>query len=101
MTGSSHFFITLMWTAGLVGVAAMLPMIVYSLHHLLKVAGRIEQNAADALAAGAGIAGHTAQIAALDQTLDVAGAMVAAAGRIERTTGAMGDLLASRAGRGR
>ena len=55
------------WAAGLaLTLLVFVPLAVVLLHRLWKAARSIQLYARDALTAAAGIAGHTAQIGALD-----------------------------------
>ena len=88
------------WAAGLaLTLVVFVPLAVILLHRLWRVARSIQLYARDALTAAAGIAGHTAQIGALDQTIGVAGGILTTAGRIEQTLQAATGLLARRAER--
>ena len=87
------------WIVLLVVVAAIIvPLAVGLLRRALKAARNIETYLADMLTAGVGVAGNTAAVPALDQTIDWAVAMKPVAERIEAKTGAVADLLSRRAG---
>ena len=88
------------WAFGLgLTLIVFVPLAVVLLHRLWRVARSIQLYARDALTAAAGIAGHTAQIGALDQTIGVASGILTTAGAIEhKLNGAVG-LLARRAER--
>ncbi len=87
------------WIALLVVIAAIIvPLAVGLLQRALKAARKIEAYLADMLSAGAGIAGHTAAVPALDRTIELAVAMKPVAEGIRVKTGAVADLLARRAG---
>lgn len=87
------------WTALLLVVAVVIvPLAVALLRRALKAVRKIEAYLADMLAAGAGIAGNTAAVPALDRTIELAVAMRPVAEGIEAKTGAMAGLLARRAG---
>lgn len=93
--------VTNIWWAGLlVTLIVFVPLSVLLLHRLWQVARSIQQYAAEALEAAAGIAGNTGQIGALDQTIDVATSILSTAGSIEQKLGAATGALAGRAGRG-
>lgn len=93
--------VTNIWWAGLlVTLIVFVPLSVLLLHRLWQVARSIQQYAAEALEAAAGIAGNTGQIGALDQTIDVATSILSTAGSIEQKLGAATGALARRAGRG-
>ena len=70
------------WTGLIVTLAVFVPLSVYLLHRTWLAARSIEQYAAQALTAAAGIAGNTKYIPALDSTIAVAGSMLGAAGGI-------------------
>jgi hypothetical protein len=87
------------WVTLALAAFVILPLTVYLLHRALTAARQIERNAALALQAGLGVAGNTANIAALQQTISVATGIVAASRSIEERTGTVESVLASRAGR--
>ena len=88
------------WAFGLgLTLIVFVPLAVVLLHRLWRVARSIQLYARDALTAAAGIAGHTAQIGALDQTIDVASSILTTAGAIERKLNGAVGLLARRAER--
>jgi len=87
------------WIALLAVIAVIIvPLAVGLLRRALKAARNIEGYLADMLAAGVGVAGNTAAVPALDQTIDWAVAMKPVADEIEAKTGAVAALLAKRAG---
>lgn len=87
------------WIVTLALVALVIvPMAVALLRRTLFAARRIEAYLADMATAGAGIAGHTGAVPALDETLAAAVAMRPVAEAIEAKTGAVAALLAGRAG---
>ncbi|MEO6235459.1 MAG: hypothetical protein ABIQ52_00575 [Vicinamibacterales bacterium] len=88
------------WAIGLaVTLAVFVPLSVVLLHRLWRAARSIQLYARDSLTAAGGIAGNTAQIPALDKTIEIAGSMLGAASAIEQKLGAATGLLARRAGR--
>ncbi len=87
------------WATLIVAVVVILPLAVYLLHRTLRAARQIERYAAIALQAGVGVAGNTANIAALEQTISVASDALGTAQAIEQHTGTIEEVLASRAGR--
>ncbi len=88
------------WVFGLgLTLIVFVPLAVVLLHRLWRVARSIQLYARDALTAAAGIAGHTAQIGALDQTIGVASGILTTAGAIERSLNGAVGLLARRAER--
>jgi len=87
------------WIALLAVIAVVIvPLAVGLLRRGLKAARNIEGYLADMLTAGVGVAGNTAAVPALDQTIDWAVAMKPVADGIEAKTGAVAALLAKRAG---
>ena len=88
------------WAAGLaVTLIVFVPLAVLLLHRLWRTARSIQLYARDALAAAGGIAGHTSQIGALDETIQIATAILTTAGAIERKLDGATGLLARRAQR--
>ena len=87
-----------LWIIGLAVAVVLLPVVVSLLHHLWRDASQIERYAAESLAAGAGIGGHTQHIAALQKTIETASSILGAAKAIDQHTGAIEGLLAGRAG---
>lgn len=91
----------MIWLATLVVVVvAVVPLAVALLHRTLRAAWSIRRYLDEMLAAGVGIAGHTASITALDETIKTAGSMVDVAGAIKKHSGAIVNVLAGRAARG-
>ncbi len=87
------------WIVLLVVIAVIIvPLAVGLLRRALEAARKIESYLADMLDAGVGVAGHTAAVPALDETIELALAMKPVAEGIEAKTGAVADLLARRAG---
>jgi hypothetical protein len=87
------------WIALLAVIAVVIvPLAVGLLRRALKAACNIEGYLADMLTAGVGVAGNTAAVPALDQTIDRAVVMKPVADGIEAKTGAVAALLAKRAG---
>lgn len=84
------------WAMLIVSVVVVLPLVVYLLHRALKAARMIEHYAARSLEAGLGVAENTANIEALDVTIEEATHVLDAAGRIEEHTGAIAAVLAGR-----
>lgn len=89
----------LWWPTLIIAVVVVLPLAVYLLHRTLRAARQIERYAATALQAGVGVAGNTANIAALEQTISVATDALGTAQAIERHTGTIEEVLTTRAGR--
>lgn len=87
----------LWWITLIVAVVVILPLAVYLLHRTLLAARQIERYAATALTGGVGIAGNTANIAALGSTIAVAGEILDSAHAIEEHTGVIEEVLGARA----
>lgn len=86
------------WKIGLaVTLIVFVPLSVVLLHRLWRAARSIQIYAREALTAAAGIAGNTAQIGALDDTIAVASLILGTAGAIEQKLGAATGILAKRA----
>jgi hypothetical protein len=93
--------VQLIWLVTLLIVAVVIvPLAVLLLHRTLRAAMSIRRYLDEMLAAGVGVAGHTASIAALDETIGVAGTLVKVAGDIKSHTGTIASVLAARAQRG-
>ena len=89
------WFVTL-----LLVVVVVVPLAVLLLHRTLRAAISIRRYLDEMLVAGVGIAGNTASIQALDDTIGVAGSMVKVAGDIKSHSGTIASVLASRAAQG-
>ncbi|MGI8824845.1 MAG: hypothetical protein ACR2JC_04220 [Chloroflexota bacterium] len=87
----------LWWITLIVAVVIVLPLAVYLLHRTLLAARQIERYAATTLTAGVGIAGNTANIEALNATIAVATGLLGSAKAIEEHTGAIEEVLGTRA----
>lgn len=88
------------WTAGLaLTLVVFVPLSVVLLHRLWRAARSIQLYARDALAAAGGIAGNTAQIGALDHTIQTASAILSTALAVEQKLNGATVLLARRAER--
>lgn len=84
----------------LIVVLVIVPLAIVLLHRTLRAAQSIRRYLDEMLAAGVGIAGHTASIAALDDTIVVARSMVRVAGDIKSHSGTIASVLAARAAKG-
>ena len=85
------------WCVGLiVTLVILVPLAVYLLHRTWRAARSIQRYAAETLQAAGGIARNTANIAALDATIGVAGDMLAAAGAAERKLDTVATVLGER-----
>ena len=93
--------VQVIWAATLLLVVVVIvPLAVLLLHRTLRAAISIRRYLDEMLAAGVGIAGNTASIKALDDTIGVAGSMVAVAGSIKSHSGTIVSVLAGRAAQG-
>lgn len=90
---------TIWWTGLVLTLVVFVPLAVVLLHRLWRAAREIQLYAREALTAAAGIAGNTGQIGALDETIAVAGQMLAGAAAIEQKLNAATGILARRAER--
>ena len=88
---------TLWWVALILTLVLFVPLAVYYLNRTFIAALAIKRNAADALAAAAGIAGATQHITALDDTIGVAGSILSTAGSVAGKLGTIADVLEERA----
>ena len=88
------------WTVLLVVIVVIVPLAIALLHRTLRAALSIRRYLAEMLEAGVGIAGNTSSIPALQDTIRVAGAMVATAGGIKEHTGTIATVLSQRAAAG-
>lgn len=86
------------WITLIVAVVIVLPLVWYLLHRAFAAARQIERYAAKTLEAGVGVAGNTANIAALKDTISVATGILGTATAIEEHSGVIEGALASRAG---
>lgn len=89
----------LWWIALAVVVLVIVPLAITLLWRALRAANAIRRYLDDMLAAGAGIAGHTAAIPALDSTHGLAGGMVETADSIRTRTAAIAGVFAERIAR--
>lgn len=87
----------LWWVLLAVAVLVVLPWLAYLLHRALNAARDIERHFATTLEAGLGVAGNTANIGALEETIGVAGGILEVAGRIEEHAGTIESALGARA----
>lgn len=86
-----------LWIIALVVVLLVVPIAVYYLQRLLTDGLRIKRYTAEMLTAGLGIAGNTQHVVALEDTIQVATGILNTAGAINEHSGAIENLLASRA----
>ena len=88
----------LIWAATLlIVIVIIVPLAVLLLHRTLRAAMSIRRYLDEMLVAGVGIAGNTASIKALDDTIGVAGSMVKVAGDIQSHSATIATVLATRA----
>ena len=92
--------VVIWWITLALALFVIFPVIGYLLHRALQAAKQIDRNAARALEAGLGIAGNTANIVALDNTISTATVILETANEIETHTGQIGEVLGERANRG-
>lgn len=88
---------TVWWIGLIVTLLVFVPLSVYLLHRTWEAARAIREYAADALAAAGGIARSTPNIAALDDTIAVAGEMLPAADGVAAKLDRIATVLAQRA----
>ena len=84
------------WTGLIVTLVVFVPLAVYSLHRTWRSARSIQRYAAETLRAAGGIARNTANITALDATIQLAGDMLVAAGAAERKLDTVATVLEER-----
>lgn len=94
-----HAVYTIWWTGLIVTLVIFVPLSVYLLHRTWLAARSIQRYAAEALQAAAGIASHTANIKALDETIETAGGMLPVAGAVASKLDTIATVLAQRAER--
>ena len=87
---------TIWWIGLIVTLVLFVPLAVYSLHRTWRAARSIQRYAAETLQAAAGIARNTANIRALDSTIEVATDMLGAAGAVERKLDTVAGVLEQR-----
>jgi len=89
------------WAITLAVVTVVIvPLAVYLLHRTLRAARSIERYTRESLAAGVGIASNTGAIAALDDTIRAASALLEAAEALKRQTAEVSDAVAGSQGKG-
>ena len=93
--------VELIWAATLlVVIVIIVPLAISLLHRTFSAAWSIRRYLREMLQAGVGIAGNTAPITALNDTIRVAGTLVETAGSIKQHSGTIANVLATRAARG-
>lgn len=88
------------WTTLLAITVIVVPLAILLLHRTLKAAISIRRYLAEMLEAGVGIATNTKSVAALNDTIAVAGGMVKTAGSIKEHSATIAAVLSSRAAQG-
>lgn len=88
------------WTVLLLVLVVIVPLAVSLLHRTLRAALQIRRYLGEMLDAGVGIAGNTASVPALKETLGAAEKMVRAAGNLRQHSAVIAGVLAERAERG-
>ncbi|MEO5761908.1 MAG: hypothetical protein ABIR28_06310 [Vicinamibacteria bacterium] len=89
-----------LWKLGVVvTLLVFVPLAVYLLHSTWRAARSIQIYAREALLAAGGIAGHTKNIPALDQTIATATQILGAAGSVDGKLDTIANVLAQRAAR--
>jgi hypothetical protein len=87
---------TIWWIGLILTLVVLVPLAVYSLHRTWNSARSIQRYAAETLQAAAGIARSTANISALDSTINVATEVLGAAGGVERKLNTVASVLEER-----
>jgi len=87
---------TIWWIGLIVTLVVFVPLAVYSLHRTWCSSRSIQRYAAEALQAAAGIARNTANIRALESTIEVATDMLGAAGAVARKLDTVAGVLEQR-----
>jgi hypothetical protein len=87
---------TIWWIGLLITLVVFVPLAVYLLHRTWRAARSIQRYAAEALQTAGGIARNTANVAALDTTIEVGGGMLTAAGAVERKLDTVATVLEER-----
>jgi len=86
-----------LWTILLVVTVSLLPLIISLLHKTWRASRSIERYFKEMNEAGVGIAGNTAHISALNDTIQVATTMLGVAGEIDGNAAIINGALADRA----
>lgn len=87
---------TIWWAGLLLTLVVFVPLAVYSLHRTWRSARSIQRYAAETLRAAGGIAASTANVRALDTTIDTGTDMLGAAGAVERKLNTVATVLEER-----
>ena len=89
--------VLILWTILLVVTVLLLPLIISLLHKTWSASRNIERYFKEMNEAGGGIAGNTAHISALNDTIQVATTMLGVAGEIDENAATIKGALADRA----
>lgn len=89
--------VLILWTILLVVTVLLLPLIISLLHRTWRASRNIERYFKEMNEAGGGIAGNTAHITALNDTIGVATTMLGVAGQIDENAATIKGALAGRA----
>lgn len=89
--------LTLWWIALGLTVVVIVPVALYLLHRTWRAARNIQRYSAEALEAASGIAGNTALLPGLDETIERAGPLLDHTAAIRELTAAAGGILRRRA----
>jgi hypothetical protein len=87
---------TIWWIGLILTLVVFVPLAVYSLHRTWCSARSIQRYAAETLQAAAGIARNTANISALDTTINVATEVLGAGGGVEPKLKTVASVLGER-----
>ena len=87
---------TLWWIGVVVTLVVFIPLAVYMLYCLWRTVRSIQVYAADAVTAAGGIAGHTANLPALDSTIGVATEILSTADAVAAKLDTIATVLAAR-----
>lgn len=85
-----------LWTLVLIVAVLVLPVVVYLLHRTLTAARSIARYFEEMRIAGEGIAGNTAHIPALEETIELGGTLLGVAGDIDAHAAAIEDVMIQR-----
>jgi ABC-type bacteriocin/lantibiotic exporter with double-glycine peptidase domain len=88
--------LALWWIALVLTIIVIVPAALYLLHRTWRAARTIQRLTAETLEAGAGIAGHTAALPALDETIAAAAPVLERATRLEQAAARLERLLRAR-----
>lgn len=96
--GNIPAVVHVIWLTVLIVVTFIIvPLALILLQRTLRAALAIRRYMSDMLTAGVGIAGNTASVSALNDTISVATGMVETAGQLKEHSGTIASVLAERA----